>query len=578
MNARERPVIKEDVPRTMEAMPWLLLVVFAVICFGSMSRKSVTVDEFAHFPAGIYNVFARDWAMNRESPPLVKCLPAISVFITRPTIAISESPSQMNAWAYGYDFMFRNRDAYTFVFGAGRCAIVLLACLAGYLLFRFAREIFGYRAALFGLFLYVFNPNIIAHSRLTTIDVGAACMFLLSVYSFWKFVEDPTPRSTVLAGIAMGLVQLSKFTALILYPAYLLILSIATIHRLRCIDSDPVRTGASQCLRPTAYFALIVLISVAVINAGYLLSDTFTPLKEYRFQSTLLKDMAQCCSGSLPIPLPKEYVSGFDEQLAVSEGGRSFYRGYLMGKHSNEGWWYYYLVAFLVKNQTALLIILLSSVIFWLMPGTYKPPLNAALCIWVPIIILFGYFSFFTNIPIGIRYMLPLFPLLFIAAGNLIHLSWMRRRAARVVMILLMAAYLLPTLIVYPNYLSYFNLLAGGPGNGHKWLIDSNLDWGQDLPALREYMDAQGIEKIHLGYFGRVDPRIYGVEYDLADENPESGVTVISVNFIVGRPYYLLDPETMQLKLIDADYYQAYRALEPTRVIGNTLYVFEKNG
>jgi hypothetical protein len=132
--------------------------------------------------------------------------------------------------------------------------------------------------------------------------------------------------------------------------------------------------------------------------------------------------------------------------------------------------------------------------------------------------------------------------------------------------------------LIHPDYLSYFNILAGGPRNGHKWLIDSNLDWGQDLPALREYMTDQGIEKIHLGYFGRADPQIYGVNYDLAGPHLKKGVTAISINFLVGRSYYLLDPKTRQVKFIKADYYNNYRHLQPTRVIGNTLYIFENNG
>ncbi|UCD31552.1 MAG: glycosyltransferase family 39 protein [Desulfobacterales bacterium] len=85
--------------------------------------------------------------------------------------------------------MFRNMAGYREIFRYGRCVIILLGCFLGWLLFVFAKEIYGYEGALFGLFLYVLNPNIIAHSRLVTIDTGASCIIFLSLYCFWKFLK-----------------------------------------------------------------------------------------------------------------------------------------------------------------------------------------------------------------------------------------------------------------------------------------------------------------------------------------------------------------------------------------------------
>ena len=142
-------------------------------------------------------------------------------------------------------------------------------------------------------------------------------------------------------------------------------------------------------------------------------------------------------------------------------------------------------------------------------------------------------------------------------------------------MAFLSISYIAPTILVFPHYLSYFNIVAGGPNEGHRWLNDSNLDWGQDLPGLKEYMEKNEIEKINLGYFGRVDPKIYGIDYTLAKREPEKGIYAISINYLVGRPYYLLKDDVKELIYADLDYYYAFRRHKPVDVIGHTIYIFE---
>jgi hypothetical protein len=127
----------------------------------------------------------------------------------------------------------------------------------------------------------------------------------------------------------------------------------------------------------------------------------------------------------------------------------------------------------------------------------------------------------------------------------------------------------------FPHYLSYFNFAAGGPEKGYRWLIDSNLDWGQDLPGLKKYLDEHNMKKIKLGYFGRVDPRIYGINYSLAEKEPHEGIYGISINYLVGRPYYLLEEGAKGLIPVDMNYFHAYRFLKPVAVIGNTIHIFE---
>lgn len=555
--------------------PWFLLILFALTCYSSQIKKAVTVDEFCHFPAGIYNVSNLDWRMDKESPPLIKCIPAVSALITRPKVNSESFKDEPNPWTFGYDFMFRNMGGYREIFRYGRCVIILLGCFLGWLLFVFAKEIYGYQGALFVLFVYVLNPNIIAHSRLVTIDAGASCMMFLSIYCFWKYLQKGGAGLAILSGITLGLAQLSKFTALILYPVFLIIFIVLILNNILFVDNavDDIRNDVLT--KKVGSFFLMLLISVFVINAGYIFAGSFIPLNEHVFSSVPLKKISSLFWEKLPIPLPYDYLSGFDSQLRISAGNNPFYAGYLMGEHSLTGWWYYYIIAFVIKNPVALSGILILTIISWIKKAEHRTDLETTLCIWVPVIGFFVYFSFFTHTPIGIRLILPVFPLLFLAAGHFGHEFLMKNRWSKIVVIVLAIGCLIPSVSIFPNYLSYFNSASGGPREGHRWLIDSNLDWGQDLPGLKEYMERKGIKTIKLGYFGRVDPKIYGVNYTLAQRKIEKNIYAVSVNFLVGRPYYLLKDNPKELVYADLDYFKNYRLAKPVDVVGHTLYIFD---
>jgi hypothetical protein len=546
----------------------LLLITFALLCYLNQNNKSVTVDEFNHFPSGIYNILTMDWRMDHESPPLIKCLPAVTSLFTQPAINLRLFERDPNPWNLGYHFMYANQKNYQNIFRYGRCVIIFLGCLLGLLIYRFGRELYGVRAGLFALFLYVFNPNIIAHSSLTTIDLGASLTIFLCVYCFWKYLKRRDTASLMIAGITLGLAQLSKFTALLLYPIFILIIVILACRR-RTQNGNNASDNQYN-LRCFVHIFLIFFVSLLVINGGYLLSGSFICVSDYHFTSEPLKFISSLFWKSFPVPLPYEYLMGFDTQLALSGG--NYYATYLMGEHSMNGWWYYYIIAFIVKSPISLLLVLLISIVYCIKKRVNR--LEDLLCIWVPVGAFLFYFSFLTHIPIGIRFLLPVFPFLFVAAGNLFDVKFIRNKALKIVVLILFISYLFSAIYTYPNYLTYFNLIAGGATNGYKWLIDSNLDWGQDLPGLKKYMDHKGIEEIKLGYFGRVDPEIYGIKYTVSNGDLEPGIHAISINYLVGYPYFILKNNPKELINVDLDYFKKFRTVKPVDVINNTIYIF----
>lgn len=556
-------------------VPVSMLLIFAFLCYFTQKSQSVTVDEFHHFPSGIYNIRTFDWRMNNESPPLIKCFPALSTIITNPKIDLNSFENSPNSWRMGYSFMYLNKEEYHSIYEYGRCIIILFGCLLGWLIYIWAKELYGYQGALFALALYVFNPNILAHSSLITIDIGASCIIFLSIYCFWKYLNNRNRNYIILAGVALGLAQLAKFTALLLYPIFLIIIMLAAFQSRSISKKKDVTPKKSKSISYLWEFSLIVVISIIIINSGYFFIDSFKPISEYHFTSDLLKNISSFLYNKIPLPLPYDYIKGFDTQLTISSGGIPFYVNYLMGEHSLTGWWYNYPISFIVKNPEPFLIILLLAVVAWIGNKKGRPDKVAMLCIWLPAIAYFIYFSFSTDISIGIRLILPVFPLLFLACGYLFNGYMLAEKSIKVILTILIGSYIFIAAAAYPQYLSYFNLTSGGSQNGYRWLIDSNLDWGQSLPALKKYMDKNNIEKIKLGYFGRVDPSLYGIKYSLAEQELSEGLHAISINFLVGKPYYLLRENTRELLLVDMNYYQKYRKLKPSAIVDNSIYIFD---
>ncbi|MFX1297383.1 MAG: ArnT family glycosyltransferase, partial [Promethearchaeota archaeon] len=357
----------------------------------SQSEKSITVDEFSHFPSGIYNLITFDWRMDRESPPLIKCIPAIASIITKPKIDTTLFEREPNTWSLGYYFMYNNWDKYKELFQYGRCVIILLGCSLGWLLYKFGTEIYGKKGGLFALFLFVFNPNILAHSRLITIDIGASCAIFFSIYCFWKYLKRRDLFSLLISGGSLGLAQLSKFTALLLYPIFIIIMCILAGKRIFYFGNRD-NNDKPHLVKEFGHFLVIFFISLLMINAGYLFSGTFTPLGDYSFLSGPLRKISSLVWETLPLPLPHDYITGLDSQLAISEGNNPFYIGYLMGEHSLKGWWYYYIIAFMVKNPLVFLLILPMTMAIWMKKSIAK--IEDSLCIWIPVIMYLLYFSF----------------------------------------------------------------------------------------------------------------------------------------------------------------------------------------
>jgi hypothetical protein len=206
------------------------------------------------------------------------------------------------------------------------------------------------------------------------------------------------------------------------------------------------------------------------------------------------------------------------------------HRSYLLGESSVHGWWYFYLVALAVKTPLPLLLLGLPGLVALGYVGWRdRAAIHLAVPLWFVAVLAFS--SLYSHINIGVRHVLILYPLLAIgAAWALIH-GWQAARSAapRLLLAGLAAWQLLTPIIAYPDYLAYFNFIAGD--HPEQILVDSDLDWGQDMRRLSSELARLKVPEVYLAYRGNVELAREGLPpfQILAPNTPVTGWVAISM-------------------------------------------------
>jgi 4-amino-4-deoxy-L-arabinose transferase-like glycosyltransferase len=245
----------------------LLVVVHAVLALTSLRRNSVTIDEFSHLPAGLTYWQKGTFALYHHNPPLVKLLAALPVLVDRPIVDYGGSwerarlaGSPPGHVEFAVEFMHANAGSYFDLFNRARSVIVLLSIAGGLLVFLWARDLWGEGGGLLASALWWLDPNILAHAGVVTTDIGATVAMLGATYAFWRWARAPAWRGALLAGAALGCAEVVKFSALLLYLLFPILLSVQVLARRRALNG---RSIAGQA-------ASIAALSVLLINAVYL--------------------------------------------------------------------------------------------------------------------------------------------------------------------------------------------------------------------------------------------------------------------------------------------------------------------
>jgi hypothetical protein len=549
--------------------PALLLVILGLELLVPALRQSVTVDEFAHLPSGLSYFEEGRFDLYSKNPPLVKALVALPVLAARPTWKpLAFGPGEGKGWApwvVGTQFFYGNVERYDALFARARLVVIALTVLLAALLHRFCRVAFGAGPALVALALLVFCPNVLAHGSLATVDAGAALFAFLAVVAFRSWTRAPRLGRALLLGLALGFALLAKYSALVLVPSLAVVYAAIRIGGRKHDAAMPRRAPAVR--RELGQLLLAAAAALLVVNAGLLFQGSFGRLGDLPLESGPGLFLQSIAPGWLAVPLPRDYVLGLDQQAADVERGE--FLNYLRGEWSEKGWRSYYLYALLVKLTVPLLVILVLRVIA-------RPRHDRDdLILLAPAAAYLLALSFGNHLQVGLRYLLPAFPLLFAWAGRFADSPFVRRRLGVAAVTALLAAHAIASASAFPRYLSYFNEIAGGPSNGYRHLLDSNLDWGQELPELRRWLAARGNPEVKLAYFGHVDPARYGIRFEIPEEAgaPHHGLYVVSANYLMGYPYTLVRDR----RFVEApkDRFSWLRDFGPTARVGHTFFVFE---
>jgi hypothetical protein len=532
----------------------------------SALRENQTWDEAFELAAG-YNYWKTGvYRFNLEQPPVGKLISGFPLLFLGPSIPVDHpSYTKPDDVEFGHEFLYRNRLPADRILFAGRLGTIALTLFFGLVLALWSRKKFGESSALLALTLFAFDPNLIAHGRYATTDLAAAAFIFFACIAWIAFLEKPGKGRLALAGIVLGLALATKHSALLLIPVLLCLHVIRWWRR----PANVLTTWMAMAL--LAYITVVItyapeakLFVPAATKLG--LTHPALPLaQEFINRSSLYGEFLFQISRWLRLA-PNSYIVGLSDFFNHNAGGHP---SYLLGAFSTKGWWYYFPVVFLVKTPSAVLLALallpLLAVFYRIRPGVLWLEWLGVL---LPPAVFFGA-SLSSHIDIGVRHLLPVYPFLYIAIGaGLFRILPVGSRVGAVGIICCLL--IVESCLCFPNYLAFFNILCGGAKSGPEYLLESNIDWGQDLKKLRAFLTPYGNAPVCLEYFGNADVKYYGFASvgaipwtkDADGRERVDCMAAISVNLLYGL-------------YTDAGAFSWLRDRRPLARVGGSIYVYD---
>jgi hypothetical protein len=387
-----------------------------------------------------------------------------------------------------------------------RLPTMIFAVLLGALIHRWGREVLGEAGGLAALWLYAFNPNFLAHGNKVTSDVPAAFFTAASLYFFWTLRRQPHAARFVACTLATTGALLSKYTSLLLFPVFALLLLMKWLDRPR----DGARSK-KNLVKTAAAAAGFVLVAVLLVNAAYLFKGTFRSWADYTWDSDAFQALPL---NHIPIPLPRVFLQGLDYSSYLQEHvevGRGL--NYVLGQLSTRGVWYAFPLMIVLK--TPLAFFGLFGLAVAARRQEPRPDRWTWLVLVVPFVAVVACFSLLATAQLGIRYLLPALPTLILCGARGVAFGTTPRR--RLVVMALLAWYAASTLSYHPHYIAYFNELIGRRVNAYRFLADSNLDWED-----------------HRYFIARFQARHSEMAIAVEPPEPRAGYVLVGANQLVG--------------------------------------------
>ncbi len=497
----------------------ILALLYAALLLNSIVNENETNDESAHIAAGYSYWLTRDFRLNPEHPPLSKLLCTVPLLILRPRF-----PNDPAAWKnadefqLGHELLYGSPNQVQQILTACRSVTVLFTASFAVCLAFYARRYFSDAAALLILLFFLLDPNIAAHARYVTSDAFVSAFFFAACVLWYAWLRDGRKTDLWLAGIALALALASKFNAVLLMPIFFLMWALQR-------GRSP-RRNFRQLIPP------LVLVPACVVFALYggdTRSVSGDPVIISRLQAK-----AGNPSRWEHIPVPAYYW--FRGVQLLSRHQQTGHLSYLLGQLSYSGFPAYFPVAILVKTPTGTLLLLTAAFIYFCL--NFKRAFPWALSM-PPLLYLA--IAMVSRVDIGIRHILLIYPFLYLAV------AWTFDRCSTSRLLIGIALLLNVTefIRIYPHPLAFFNTLSGGPASGPRYLLDSNIDWGQGLIDLRHDLALTPHSCLALSYFGRAETSDYlsdtrPVPASLTEARNQPCLIAVSVEHLYGDPSHRL--------------------------------------
>ena len=563
----------------------------------SMEQESPTVDEPYHLLAGYELLKAGRIPAYQQHPPLAEVVAALPLLPMNLRLPVVGDATNEDRKRQEFEFLYQNVRPAEEILRAGRMTCIVLTCVLGLLMACWTRRQFGDLAALASLTLFVFDPNFLAHGHYTTSDVPIALAFL-GVCLVWNwYLGRPSTARAALAGLFFGAAFGTKYNAIALIPA------LVALYQVHWWQQDPkarlalrrslLRLGGALAVMAVVGFAfLFVLFGCRV--GGLLPPDPATGrhatlselLREHPSSGGALRKLLEhpgaasaidTAVDAIPLPAP----AMFQELYYMSKRAADGHTGYLLGEVSQNGWWYYFPVVLAVKTPIGelLLLVLVLFAAVGSLRGCSRTGINLRslagrlrgldfryYLLAIPPLVYFA-ICLRSRIDIGVRHILLIYPFLLVLASAVLLATGNRaQRLLRIAAVSCIVLTIAESAKAYPASISFFNFACGGPRRGSDYLVDSNLDWGQDVKRLGAFVARHGQRPVCMAVLGDAPPEYYGMR---RSPFPETVAQARDTGCLV-----VVSLTTLKESNLDGRF-NWLRLMPPPTLVGTSLLVYD---
>ncbi len=533
---------------------FLLLAVTFLRIYPTYREFTQTSDEPFHIAAGMEWLDRGVYRYEHQHPPLARILVALGPYLKGlHSFGKEQAIDEGNAILFSDGRYWENLTR-------ARSGTFLFLVLAAIVVFQWGCRWFGRVAGIVAVFLFLQCPPILGHAGLATTDMACTAAVVFLLYRFFRFIESPEMKQSIWLAVSLALAVLAKFSAM-LFALPCLVVSSVYFYLTEPEKIRPILRLRSVGKKLLALF----MIAFFLVWAGYRFSlepplsgeGTYhLTVKQKLAAYPVLGEIAYFLLLHVPVP-GHEIFSGLHTLSLHQKLGHP---AFFMGEYRSDGWYRYFTILLVLRTPLGfLLLFLIGGILIWLNRKTF--PYTAIYTVLFPIVILIVCLP--SRINIGLRHIFPLYPFMALACGYGASLLWQKRKVwGRAVVLFCLLATMGESIFSHPDYLAYFNPLAGK--HPENIVCDSDLDWGQDLQRLSKRVSALGIQRLGIGYFGTFPLEKSGLTnyYILSPDKPTSGYVAVSAFYLhnaFGSPQD----------------YAWLRARTPRERIGKSIYLYE---